>query len=204
MSGESPNGTAFAESTPPVYEKKFKLQQGDTPKRIQHTSFYGIFERSAFFVRKASYSCSSYISTGISHSIIAHKKSLIEFPKSFIARKIQRQRAAFHLSKAIIHHSSFKSIFIMSTTSDWLPGNHTLLYHQSGTTVTYLTPENLLRFGIMGNSLSWNQTEFLPRHGTFVAAVDDWMNPAERTPTKTAALTTAEKAFVTVVKYLSR
>jgi hypothetical protein len=84
---------------------------------IQH------FERSAFFVRKTSCICNSCISTGVSHSIIAHKKSFIEFPesfgvfpKSFIARKksviefpnpvaarnIQRQRAAFHLSKAII------------------------------------------------------------------------------------------------------
>jgi hypothetical protein len=86
----------------------------------------------------------------------------------------------------------------MSATSDWLPGNHILLYQQSEITVAYLTPENLARFGIMGNSLNWYQAEFLPRHGTFVAAVDDWTNPAERTPTKTAALTTAQKAFIVV------
>jgi hypothetical protein len=92
----------------------------------------------------------------------------------------------------------------MSTTSgtDWLQGNHILLYHQSGMTIAYLTPENLTKFGIMGNALNWYQTEFLFRHGTFAAAVDDWMNPAERTPKKTAALTTAEKAFVIVYRQL--
>ncbi|MDR2137959.1 MAG: hypothetical protein LBP50_00140 [Tannerella sp.] len=90
----------------------------------------------------------------------------------------------------------------MPTKSDWLMHNHEDLYNQASQTVNYLTGDVLARIGITGPILAWYNADFLPAHTRFKAAFEQWQNPAERTPTKTVALTDAENDFVKVYRQL--
>ncbi|MDR1865289.1 MAG: hypothetical protein LBR08_06930 [Bacteroidales bacterium] len=77
---------------------------------------------------------------------------------------------------------------------DWLPSNHEGLYDKAAQTWNYLNP-NRDRLGFSGTNAVWLDTVFVPKHMVFNTAFLDWKDPAERTPTKTGALTTAEKDF---------
>jgi hypothetical protein len=65
-----------------------------------------------------------------------------------------------------------------------------------------LTPAILDRIGIAGSSLAWYGSDFIPRHDIFNASFEDWLNPAERTVTKTAGLMVSKKDFVKVYRQL--
>jgi hypothetical protein len=84
----------------------------------------------------------------------------------------------------------------MSTKKDWLPRNHELLYNQGNATVAYLIDSVLARIGITGNALVWYNSMFIPKHDIFNVAFEDWLNPADRTITKSTTLYVAEKDFV--------
>jgi hypothetical protein len=88
------------------------------------------------------------------------------------------------------------------THLDWLPRNHTLLYNQGNATVRYLTPIVLERISIVGNSLIWYNSEFIPKHDIFNIAFEDWLDPAERTKTKITALNASETDFKIVYRLL--
>jgi hypothetical protein len=77
----------------------------------------------------------------------------------------------------------------------WLPRNHERLYNQGKATAGYLTPTVLERIGISGNQLAWYNSVFVIKHNTFNTAFENWLNIAERTRTKIAALKTAESDF---------
>jgi hypothetical protein len=83
----------------------------------------------------------------------------------------------------------------MRTSGDWLSRNHEKLYNQANSTVNYLTLDVLNRIGITGASYNWYNTEFIPKHSIFNVSFEDWLNPAERTTAKMAALLSAEKVF---------
>jgi hypothetical protein len=84
--------------------------------------------------------------------------------------------------------------------SDWLTQNHDEIYNKSNQTVNYLTDTVLARIGIAGAALTWYNAELRVKHKDFTTAYDDWLNPAERTPTKTTVMQTAEDAFVEVYR----
>jgi hypothetical protein len=90
----------------------------------------------------------------------------------------------------------------MAKSNDWLQRNHEDLYNQANATVSYLTGEVLTRIGITGSILGWYDVEFIPRHGVLKLAVEDWKNPADRTPAKIATLMSAEKEFKPVYRKL--
>lgn len=90
----------------------------------------------------------------------------------------------------------------MGSSIDWLPRNHEKLYNQANATVNYLTADVLERIGFAGTTYVWYNTEFIPKHGIFNAAFEDWQNPALRTPAKTTALVSSERAFVPLYRSL--
>jgi hypothetical protein len=90
----------------------------------------------------------------------------------------------------------------MAAKEDWLSRNHEGLYDQANQTVTYLTSSVLARIGITGPIQTWYSNEFLTKHNRFKTTFDNWKNPAERTPTETTALESAQKDFVKVYRLL--
>ncbi len=82
----------------------------------------------------------------------------------------------------------------MEKTKDWLARSHESLHTQSLRTLNYLNG-HLGDFGIDGKSAQWINNQFKPKQQTFSIAYQDWENPAERTPGKTAALKAAEADF---------
>jgi hypothetical protein len=85
---------------------------------------------------------------------------------------------------------------------DWLARNHERLFYQANATVKYLTPPVLDRIGIMGSSLVWYNSVFIPKHTVYSAAYENWFNVAERTRTKIAVLNTSEGEFIVVYRDL--
>jgi hypothetical protein len=83
----------------------------------------------------------------------------------------------------------------MASNRDWLARSHEGLAVQAAATTAYLTGETLTRIGITGTVLNWYMTEFIPKHNAFVAALDNWRNPSERTPAKITTLLSAEIEF---------
>jgi hypothetical protein len=81
---------------------------------------------------------------------------------------------------------------------DWLPGNHEEIYNKANQTVAYLTGAVLTRIGIAGAVLIWYRRVFMIKYAAFRTAFENWLNPAERTPSKTTILQDAEREFVTV------
>jgi hypothetical protein len=61
--------------------------------------------------------------------------------------------------------------------------------------MSYLTSSVLSRIGITGPILTWYTSVFIPGWTRFKTAFEAWQNPAERTPIKSTALTTAETDF---------
>ncbi|MDR1382376.1 MAG: hypothetical protein LBJ67_00805 [Planctomycetaceae bacterium] len=85
----------------------------------------------------------------------------------------------------------------MPLTHDWLPKNHEALYAHAIVAFKYLfDTANSARLGFALNSKQW---EFLTDWGTkldaFQAAIEDWRDPAQRTPVKTEKLREAERVF---------
>jgi hypothetical protein len=90
----------------------------------------------------------------------------------------------------------------MAKSVDWLQRNHESLYNQAKATVGHLTDQVLNRVGITGPILAWYNGEFIPKNNAFNLAFEDWLNPADRTPAKTATLKTAENEFKPVYRKL--
>jgi hypothetical protein len=93
----------------------------------------------------------------------------------------------------------------MKTTHDWLQKNHEALYDQGTQSRTYINnPMNRERMGFspMTPQGQWLDMSFEPKFQAFAAAFDDWKNPAERTPVKTARLEAAETVFREVYRLL--
>jgi hypothetical protein len=90
----------------------------------------------------------------------------------------------------------------MSARADWLAQSHEGLYDQANTTVEYLTSANLSRMGISGAALEWYNSEVVTKHTAFNQAFDNWKNPADRTPAKSAALNQIETEFRKVIRKL--
>jgi hypothetical protein len=67
-------------------------------------------------------------------------------------------------------------------------------------TVLYLTSAVFARIGIAGAAQTWYQNMFMAKYTKFKAAFENWMNPAERTQTKTTVLQDAENEFVPVYR----
>jgi hypothetical protein len=85
---------------------------------------------------------------------------------------------------------------------DWMPQNHEALCDQATQTMTYLTAEgNMTRMGLTG-FLTWISGTLQPAFQTLRIAFEDWKNPSERTPLKTAALRIAEEAFIPLYRHL--
>ncbi|MDR0756652.1 MAG: hypothetical protein LBF85_02265 [Tannerella sp.] len=90
----------------------------------------------------------------------------------------------------------------MSNKQDWLPKNHEKLYDQSGQTILYLSVQaNATRMSLDGFA-TWLKATLQPAYDTFTTAFEDWKNPAERTPAKTATLTDAENVFIPLYRHL--
>jgi hypothetical protein len=83
----------------------------------------------------------------------------------------------------------------MRKKTDWMARSHEGLYSQANQTVGYFTPAVLTRIGVAGAALTWYQDIFVPKHTKFNSDFENWQNPAERTPVKTAALRISEKDF---------
>jgi hypothetical protein len=83
----------------------------------------------------------------------------------------------------------------MATSKDWLSGSHEGLFDQGTQTTSYLTNDILSRIGITGPILTWYDNEFIPKWTRFKTSFEAWRNSAERTPTKTTALSNAETDF---------
>jgi hypothetical protein len=79
---------------------------------------------------------------------------------------------------------------------------HDVLYKNANLTVRFLTPEVLARIGIAGTANTWYQNEFISKYNTFKTAFVNWLNPAERTPTKSTILYKAEADFKKVYRQL--
>jgi hypothetical protein len=86
------------------------------------------------------------------------------------------------------------------TQHDWLSRNHEEIYNKANQTVAYLTAAVLARIGIAGAATTWYQTVFMIKYAAFKTAFENWLNPAERTPSKATALQDAEDEFVTVYR----
>jgi hypothetical protein len=85
---------------------------------------------------------------------------------------------------------------------DWIPKSHEARYDQIVQTMTYLSvPANVTRMGLTGFQ-TWLTETLEPAFETFAAAFEDWKNPSVRTPIKSAALRTAEDAFIPLYRLL--
>jgi hypothetical protein len=82
-----------------------------------------------------------------------------------------------------------------SSGKDWMPTSHEGVYNLALLLVMYLDTTRLAVIGIAGEALMWYQNEFKTLYNEFVAAFEDWKNPAERTKNKIAVLKLAEKKF---------
>ncbi|MDR2119312.1 MAG: hypothetical protein LBP64_00355 [Tannerella sp.] len=90
----------------------------------------------------------------------------------------------------------------MSNNKDWIPKSREGRYNQAKQSMTYLSVSaNLTRMGLTG-FLPWITESLRPAYEAFAEAFEDWKNPAERTPIKTAALKTAESAFIPLYRHL--
>jgi hypothetical protein len=84
----------------------------------------------------------------------------------------------------------------MNTTHDWLPQNHEALVNQSTQTWDYLyANRDRLGFGATTLQGQWIDAAYSSKYTAFIAAFNDWKNPAERTPMKTSVLGETEKLF---------
>jgi hypothetical protein len=82
----------------------------------------------------------------------------------------------------------------MSSNKDWLAVSHETLYDLINQTWIYLQlPGNMERMGISGSNYVWLMNDFNLKRQKFVAAFENWRNPAERTPKKNADLRDSEK-----------
>jgi hypothetical protein len=88
------------------------------------------------------------------------------------------------------------------TTHDWLPSNHEDIYNMANRTVAYLTSAVFTRIGIAGAAQTWYQNTYMVKYTRFKTAYENWLNPAERTPTKTTVLQEAEEEFLPVYRQL--
>jgi hypothetical protein len=79
---------------------------------------------------------------------------------------------------------------------DWMPPSYEGIVNMAIVVVAFLTGIKLASIGIAGEALAWYNNEFLVRYHAFIAAYEDWKNPAERTKNKIATLILAEKLFV--------
>ncbi|MDR0422260.1 MAG: hypothetical protein LBH72_04530 [Proteiniphilum sp.] len=82
---------------------------------------------------------------------------------------------------------------------DWLSKSHEGLYTQTGLTFGYLLlTDNRERMGFGATSPEgqWLDGEVVPKWVSFKGAYDAWLDPAERSASKTLKLTEAEEAFV--------
>jgi hypothetical protein len=87
-------------------------------------------------------------------------------------------------------------------SKDWISKSHEGRHNQAKQTMTYLSQSsNLTRMGLTGFQ-GWITNTLQAVYGAFTAAFESWRNPAERTPVKTAALKTAENAFIPVYRHL--
>ncbi|MDR2138843.1 MAG: hypothetical protein LBP50_04775 [Tannerella sp.] len=85
---------------------------------------------------------------------------------------------------------------------DWMPQNHEEICDQATQTVTYLTADgNMTRMGLSGFQ-AWISGTLQPAYTAFKTAFEDWKNPSERTPVKTATLTAAENLFIPLYRHL--
>jgi hypothetical protein len=90
----------------------------------------------------------------------------------------------------------------MKRTPDWVPSNHEALFNQATATTQFLTIPVLDRMGISGASQTWYSSDFYNVFRTYVSAYSAWLNPANRTPAKTAAFLEAEVAFKKIYRKL--
>ncbi|MDR1887143.1 MAG: hypothetical protein LBQ70_04430 [Prevotellaceae bacterium] len=88
----------------------------------------------------------------------------------------------------------------MVKRTDWLAQGYEKRYDQATVTINYLTAENLDRMGIAGAANAWYYGEVVAKYNSFKFAFENWKNPAERTPAKSAALKAAEADFVKVYR----
>jgi hypothetical protein len=88
----------------------------------------------------------------------------------------------------------------MAAKTDWLAQRHEELYDQATMTVDYLTAENLDRMGIAGAANAWYGSEVVVKYNRFKLAFENWKNPADRSPAKSAALKETEADFKKVYR----
>ena len=83
----------------------------------------------------------------------------------------------------------------MGQNPDWLPQNHVKVMLKAQLTVEYLNiTANQIRMGIVGTNFDF-YNEFLEKYNAFSIAFNDWLNPAERTPTRVITMLETEKEF---------
>jgi hypothetical protein len=93
----------------------------------------------------------------------------------------------------------------MNTTHDWLPKNHEALFNQGMQTWNYLSgsvTRDRMGFGAGTPQGNWLDGAFWTKLSAFTLALNNWRNPAERTPMKTFLLEETEKAFREVYRQL--
>jgi hypothetical protein len=86
----------------------------------------------------------------------------------------------------------------MKTTHDWVPFNHKALFNQANLTFNYLMqPPNRDRMGFdpMTPQGQWLDNKAMPVWQAFNTAFNNWLDPSERTQSKTIKLAEAEEAF---------
>jgi hypothetical protein len=93
----------------------------------------------------------------------------------------------------------------MTGTKDWLKKSHEELYDQATITYTYInTLGNRDRMGLGVSTMSgqWYDMNFVPSYSNFQMAIDDWRDPAQRSPLKTETLNDREKEFRPIYRQL--